>query len=53
MQRKKLLIVGAGRLCLQILQVLAPRNQFEFHVATRDLEKATRCAIWYARRRCS
>ncbi|WP_285424481.1 hypothetical protein [Pseudomonas sp. efr-133-TYG-103a] len=42
MQRKKLLIVGAGRLCLQILQVLAPRNQFEFHVASRDLEQATR-----------
>ncbi|MBD8709287.1 hypothetical protein IFT47_21880 [Pseudomonas sp. CFBP 13711] len=42
MHRKKLLIVGGGNLCLQILQILAPRNQFEFHVAGRDLEKATR-----------
>jgi hypothetical protein len=42
MHRKKLLIVGGGNLCLQILQVMAPRNQFEFHVASRDLEKATR-----------
>jgi hypothetical protein len=42
MHRKKLLIVGGGNLCLQILQILAPRNQFEFHVASRDLEKADR-----------
>jgi hypothetical protein len=42
MQRKKLLIVGGGNLCLQILQILAPRNQFEFHVASRNLEGATR-----------
>ena len=42
MHRKKLLIVGGGNLCLQILQILAPRNQFEFHVASRNLEQATR-----------
>ncbi|WP_296262467.1 MULTISPECIES: hypothetical protein [unclassified Pseudomonas] len=42
MQRKKLLIVGGGNLCLQILQILVPRNQFEFYVASRNLEQATR-----------
>lgn len=42
MQRKKLLIIGGGNLCLQILQTLAPRNQFEFHVASRNLEQATK-----------
>jgi hypothetical protein len=42
MHRKKLLIVGGGNLCLQVLQILAPRNQFEFHVASRDLEKTSR-----------
>lgn len=40
MQRKKLLIVGGGNLCLHILQILVPRNQFEFHVASRDPERA-------------
>lgn len=42
MHRKKLLIVGGGNLCLQILQILAPRNRFDFYVASRDLEGATR-----------
>ncbi|WP_110951857.1 hypothetical protein [Pseudomonas bohemica] len=42
MQRKKLLIIGGGNLCLQVLQILVPRNQFEFHVASRNLEQATR-----------
>jgi hypothetical protein len=42
MHRKKLLIVGGGNLCLQVLQILGPRNPFEFHVASRDLGKATR-----------
>ncbi|NBB07967.1 hypothetical protein [Pseudomonas sp. SLFW] len=43
MQRKKrLLIVGGGNLCLQILQILVPRDQFEFHVASRDPENVTR-----------
>jgi hypothetical protein len=46
MQRKKLLIIGGGNLCLQILQILAPRNQFEFHVASRNLEQATQlCSL--------
>jgi hypothetical protein len=35
MQRKKLLIVGSGDLCLNILKILAPRNAFIFHVASR------------------
>ncbi|MFK3795239.1 MULTISPECIES: hypothetical protein [unclassified Pseudomonas] len=42
MQRKKLLIVGGGNLCLQILQILVPRNQFEFHVASRHREHTLR-----------
>jgi hypothetical protein len=42
MHRKKLLIVGGGKLCLQILQILGPRNGFHFHVASRDLEGAVR-----------
>ncbi|WP_268797076.1 hypothetical protein [Pseudomonas huanghezhanensis] len=42
MQRKKLLIVGGGNLCLQILQILAPGNAFHFHVASRDAESAAR-----------
>lgn len=42
MHRKKLLIVGGGNLCLNILQILAPRNGFHFHVASRDFEGATR-----------
>jgi hypothetical protein len=42
MHPKKLLIVGGGNLCLQILQILAPRNAFEFHVASRNLEATQR-----------
>lgn len=42
MQRKKLLIVGGGKLCQQILQILGPRNGFCFHVASRDMETAVR-----------
>jgi len=42
MEKKKILIVGGGNLCLQILQIMAPRNDFMFYVASRDLEKATR-----------
>lgn len=46
MPRKKLLIVGGGSLCLHILQILAPRNQFEFHVASRNLAQAERlCSL--------
>lgn len=42
MNRKKILIVGAGNLCLQILQILAPRNTFHLYVASLSLEKTTR-----------
>ncbi|MGH8416091.1 MAG: hypothetical protein ACRER8_02195 [Pseudomonas sp.] len=42
MQRKKLLIIGGGNLCLQILQILVPRNEFDFHVASRNFEKTIR-----------
>jgi len=42
MDRKKILIVGGGNLCLRILEILAPRNNFHFHVASRDLENTTR-----------
>jgi hypothetical protein len=39
-EKKKLLIVGAGQLGRQILQILAPRNVFIFYVANRKLENA-------------
>jgi hypothetical protein len=39
MNKKKLLIVGGGNLCLQILQILAPHDTFHFYVASRNLEK--------------
>lgn len=42
MDKKKLLIVGTGKLGRQILQILAPRNVFIFYVATRELESANR-----------
>ncbi|MDB5983340.1 MAG: Uncharacterized protein JWQ69_4355 [Pseudomonas sp.] len=42
MDKKKLLIVGAGSLCLQILQIMVPRNGFQFYVASRNQEKTTR-----------
>ncbi|HEX8596681.1 MAG TPA: hypothetical protein VF682_25880 [Pseudomonas sp.] len=42
MEKKKLLIVGGGNLCLQILKILAPHNAFTFYAASRDLEKVTR-----------
>jgi hypothetical protein len=42
MDRKKLLIVGAGNLCQQILQIMVPRNGFHFYVASRNLDKTTR-----------
>lgn len=42
MEKKKLLIVGGGDLCLQILKILAPRDAFIFYVASRDLEKVVR-----------
>lgn len=42
MDKKKLLIVGGGGLCQQVLQILAPRNAFIFYVASHELDKATR-----------
>lgn len=40
MVKKKLLLVGAGNLCLQILKILGPKNAFEFVVLGRN-EEAT------------
>jgi hypothetical protein len=40
--KKKLLIVGGGKLGRQILQILAPRNVFIFYVASRELDHAVR-----------
>ena len=42
MGKKKLLLVGAGNLCLQILKILGPRNQFEFVVLGRNEESTLR-----------
>lgn len=42
MEKKKLMLVGGGGLCLQILKMLVPRDDFIFYVAGRDLEKVTR-----------
>lgn len=42
MERKKLMLVGGGDLCLQILKMLVPRDGFIFYVAGRDIEKITR-----------
>lgn len=40
--KKKLLLVGAGNLCLHILKILAPRNRFEFVVLGRNEEMTIR-----------
>ena len=42
MDSKKLLIVGGGDLCMQLLKLLVPGGQFIFYLAGRDLEKLTR-----------
>jgi hypothetical protein len=42
MEKKRLLLVGGGDLCLQILKILVPRDAFVFYVAGRDLAKVTR-----------
>lgn len=42
MGKKKLLLVGAGNLCLHILKILGPRNQFEFVVLGRNEESTLR-----------
>lgn len=40
--KRKLMLVGAGNLCLQILKILAPRNQFDFVVVGRREEETVR-----------
>ncbi len=40
--KKKLLLVGAGNLCLQILKILGPKNEFEFVVLGRNEESTLR-----------
>ena len=42
MRKKKLLLVGAGTLCLQILKILGPKNGFEFVVLGRNEETTLR-----------
>lgn len=42
MRKKKLLLVGAGNLCLQILKILGPKNGFEFVVLGRNEETTLR-----------
>ena len=42
MRKKKLLLVGAGNLCLQILKILGPKNAFEFVVLGRNEEATIR-----------
>ena len=41
-RKRKLLLVGAGNLCLQILKILGPKNQFEFVVLGRNEESTLR-----------
>ena len=41
-RKKKLLLVGAGNLCLQILKILGPKNEFEFVVLGRNEETTLR-----------
>ncbi|MBN2991246.1 hypothetical protein JWR97_07420 [Pseudomonas cedrina subsp. fulgida] len=41
-RKKKLLLVGAGNLCLQILKILGPKNAFDFVVLGRDEEAMIR-----------
>lgn len=42
MAKKKLLVVGGGRLCQQVLQILAPRDAFTFYIGSPQLDNATR-----------
>jgi len=41
-RKNKLLLVGAGNLCLQILKILGPKNAFEFVVLGRNEESTLR-----------
>lgn len=36
------MLIGAGNLCLQVLKILAPRNAFEFYVASRNQDNNVR-----------
>ena len=42
MNSKKLLVVGGGDLCMQLLKLLTAEDTFTIYVAGRDLEKITR-----------
>lgn len=42
LRKKKLLLVGAGNLCLQILKILGPKNAFDFVVLGRNEEATVR-----------
>lgn len=42
MLKKKLLFIGGGDLCLQVLKMLVPRDAFIFYIAGRDLDHLTR-----------
>lgn len=42
MNSKKLLVVGGGDLCMQLLKLLTAEDTFTLYVAGRDLEKITR-----------
>lgn len=42
MEKKKMLLVGGGDLCLQVLKMLVPRDQFVFYIAGRQLDAVNR-----------
>ena len=47
MNNQKLLIVGGGDLCLQLLKLLVPTGVFTFYIAGRDQEKLTRSCNFF------
>lgn len=47
MDNQKLLIVGGGDLCLQLLRLLVPTGVFTFYIAGRDQEKLTRSCNFF------
>ncbi len=47
MEGKKLLIVGGGDLCMQLLKLLVPTGLFTFYIAGRDQEKLTRSCNFF------
>lgn len=42
MEKKRIMIIGGGNLCLQVLKILAPQNNFDFFVASRNYENTYR-----------